>query len=105
MNEQSKLVLKTIQEMKDNGALDEDLYCKCLVELAYAFLKKGEFDDCVQTVGKCNPKYFGDKQLEHMIEDQVYREIVIYLAYKFVQLGVVELDGTAVPTQKNGGTA
>jgi hypothetical protein len=93
-----KIDIQAIEDMKNNHVLDEDLYCKCMVEMAYNLFREGDVDGCLHAINKCNPSYFNDKQLVHMQEDIVYKNIVIYLACKFIQIGLVETD--VHPTQK-----
>lgn len=100
MDEKSRLAVKSIDEMKASDALDNDSYCKCMVELSYNFFKDGDVDSCIQMIGKCSPEYFKSKQLQHMQEDEVYKDTVIYLAFKFVQMGLVEA-GLDVPWTTN----
>ncbi len=105
MTEAGKLAIKAIDDMKSSEALDIDSYCKCMVELAHNFFREGDIDGCIQTIGKCPPDYFKEAQFKHMEEDAVYKDTVIYLAYKFIQMGMVNVGEDMQPTQKQIGSA
>lgn len=98
------LDIDSIDQMKKSGALDTDSYHKCLVELAYRFFKDGDNDNFVLSLSKCNPNYFKSKCMKHMEEDEVYKDIVIYISYKLMQCGMIEAD-LAQPNVKNPGVA
>jgi hypothetical protein len=105
VNDKNKLAIKAIDEMKSSEMLDLDNYHKCMVELAYQFFKEGDIDSGIQMIGKCQPEYFGAKQLQHMKEDEVYKNIVLYLAYKFIQYDMVDVGVEYKPNQKSVGIA
>jgi hypothetical protein len=76
-----------------------------MVELAHNFFREGDLDACIQTIGKCPPEYFKETQFIHMQEDAVYKDTVIYLAYKFIQMGMVNVGLDIAPTQSKWGVA
>ena len=104
MNEQAKLAMKAIEDMKTNESLDVDSYHKCMVELAHNLFKDGDIDGCVQTISKVKPEYFTGKALDHMAEDETYKENVLYLAYKFIQMNMVDV-GFDIETNQRMGLA
>lgn len=91
MNDKAKLAMKAIDDMKANESLGQDDYCKCMIELAYSFFKEDDLDSCLQSIGKCPPEYFKEGQYKQMLEDEVYKDTVIYLAFKLVQMGIVDV--------------
>lgn len=102
MNEKTKLAIKAFDELKNSDLLDIDSYHKCLVELSYNTFRDGDLDACIQTIGRVSPDYFLTKQVEHMLEDENYKNMVLYMAYKFIQMGVVEAGLEINPTQNSG---
>lgn len=104
MNDKSKLAIKAIDDMKANESLDMDLYNKLMVELAHNLFKDGDVDGCVQTINKVKPEYFKGKAFEHMAEDATFKENVLYLAYKFIQMNMVDV-GFDVETNQRMGLA
>lgn len=102
MNEKSKLAMKAIDDMKINESLDIDSYHKVLVELSHNFFRDGDMDACVQTISKVAPEYFKGKALDHMAEDATYRDTVLYLAYKFIQTGMVDVGFDIEANQRMG---
>lgn len=102
MNDKSKAAIKAIDDMKTNESLDVDSWSKCMVELAHNFIRDGELDDCIQTLGRVSPEYFRDKQVQHMAEDETYRNNVFYLTYKLIQFGIVDVGYNIEHTQRWG---
>lgn len=104
MNPKNQLALEALYEIRDNRMLDQDTCYKCLVELAYTSFREGEITDCLELLGRVTPEYYQNKQLDHMKEDEFYRDSVIYLACKLIQMGMVEV-GYDVPATQNKGNA
>jgi hypothetical protein len=104
MEDKSKTAIKAIDEMKANESLDIDSYHKCMVELAHNFFRDGDTDACIQTINKVDPEYFKSKVVDHMEQDTTYRDNVIYLAYKFIQTGMVDV-GFDIETNQRMGIA
>ena len=102
MNPKNELALEALNEIKASNMLDQDMCYKCLVELAYTSFKDGDVQDCLELLGRVSPDYYKNKQFDHMSEDESYKDSVIYLAYKLIQMGVVDMGLNPIPTQNKG---
>ena len=101
MNEQSRLAIKAIDDMRSSGSLDDSTYYKFMMEMAYDFYKKDDIDGCVFSVGRCPPDYYVDEFAKQMDEDSVFKDKMVYLSYKFVIMNMVDV-GYDVPTNQKG---
>lgn len=105
MEESSRLALLEIENMKNNGSLDDATFYKYMMEMAYAFFLKNDNDSCIICVGRCPPEYFIDMYKQHMEEDQFFLDKMVYLSYKFVLMGMVDVGYDVRPNQKGVGRA
>lgn len=98
--DQVEQALKTVDQIHDSGAMPDDVYYKCLVSLAYEYIQADDHQAGLVLISKCPPSYFQDVQPGQMQEDGLYRDVVVLLAYKLIQLGVVTGDvDLYAPTQ------
>ena len=82
--------LKMVEEMHKTGALSEGVWAKCLVSLAYEYALAEEDQMALVLLVKAPPEYYKDVQPQQMDADAQYRDLVILLAYRLVQMGVVD---------------
>ena len=82
--------IDNLNKMKAEELVDDALYFKCLVEIGYSFLRDGDLNACLEMICKCEPEYFKTTQIQQMHEDPTYKEMVVYMAGKFIQYGLVE---------------
>jgi len=84
--------LKVVESIRATGAMSDGAYYKCLVSLAYEYVLADEDQMALVLLSKAPEDYYRVVQLQQMSEDSMYRDLVILLAYRLVQMGVV--DGT-----------
>lgn len=82
--------LETVEKIHNFGAMADDVFFKCLTSLAYEYVMVEELDIGLMLLNRCGGDYFKDVQPKQMDEDEKYRELVIRLAYKLIQFGVVD---------------
>lgn len=82
--------LKMIEDIRKTGTLSEGAYYKCLVSLAYEYCLADEDQLALVMLAKAPPEYYKVVQPQQMEADAQYRDLVILLAYRIVQMGVVE---------------
>ena len=82
--------LKTIEEIKKQGVMSDDVYHKCLVSLAFEYACADQQQECLVQLARVPASYYKDVQLKHMREDSMYRDLVVLLSYKLIQMGVVD---------------
>src|SRR4051812_16870084 len=81
--------LKMIEEMHKQ-VMSDDVYHKCVVSLAYEYLMAGEQQEGLRQIMRVPVGYYQDVQLKQMRDDEMYRDLVVLLSYRLIQLGVVE---------------
>lgn len=95
--------LKMIEEMYKTKAFSDNVYYKCLVSLAYEYCMAEEDQLALVLLAKAPPEYYKVVQPQQMEADAQYRDLVILLAYRMVQMGVVDgADEVHVPTMPAG---
>lgn len=99
-------MLKTVETMHGVGAMPVRDFCKCLVSLGYEYILMGATETGLGLLLRVNtlePEYYPRFQLEDMEADELYKEVVVRLAYRLVQLGIVAGgDEVHAPTQPRG---
>ena len=91
--------LKMIEDIRKTGSLSDGAYHKCLVSLAYEYCLVDEDQMALVLLAKAPPEYYQTVQPQQMEVDEQYRDLVVLLAYKLIQMGVVDGDQeTHVPT-------
>ena len=91
--------LKTIEEIRKQGIMGDDVYHKCIVSLAYEYACADQQQECLVQLTRVPPSYYKDVQLQHMKDDSMYRDLVVLLSYKLIQMGVVDgSEEIVVPT-------
>lgn len=99
IKEQIDGAVKQIEMMHDQGALGSEAYYKCLVSLAYEYVCADDLQEALKQLSRVPGSYYQDVQLRHMREDSMYRDLVVLLSYKLIQLGVVEgTEELVIPT-------
>lgn len=82
--------LRMVEEMHKTGALDDSVWAKCLVSLAYEYILVEEDQFALVLISKAPVEYYKTVQPQQMEEDPMYGDLVVLLAYKLVQMGVVD---------------
>jgi len=82
--------LKVVEALKASGALGDGAYFKCLVSLAYEYILVEEDQFALVLISKAPVEYYKTVQPQQMEEDPMYGDLVVLLAYKLVQMGVVD---------------
>lgn len=91
--------LLLIESIRAAGAMGDDVYHKCLVSLAYEYTLVDEDEEALILIVKVPTSYYESVQFEQMEADSLYQDTVVRLAYKLIQMGVVEgSDKLYVPT-------
>jgi hypothetical protein len=91
--------LKLVETLRANSAMGDDAYYKCLVSLAYEYLLADEHQLALVLLAKPPVDYYERVQLRQMEEDGMYRDLVVLLAYRLVQMGLVtSSEDTLSPT-------
>ena len=95
--------LRLIETIRNSGSLGDDSYHKCLVSLGFEYLVAGETNKGLLLILKVPSDYYRLVQLQQMEEDSMYRDLVIGLGYKLVQLGLAQgTEEIYPPTQPPG---
>lgn len=97
-----KMAIDAVESMRKLNSISDDDFCRIMVEMAFNAIRNGDTESCAVAISKCPVEYFRGKQKEHMEEDSVFRDSVIYLAYKLIQLGLVDVGLDITTTQKRG---
>lgn len=91
--------LATIEKIFKSGAMESQVYYKCLVSLAYEYILADAGQEGLIQLSRVPPAYFKDYQLAQMKADSMYSDLVVLLSYKLIQMGVVDgSDEVVVPT-------
>lgn len=91
--------LATIEKINKSGAMERQVYHKCLVSLAYEYILADATQEGLIQLSRVPPAYFKDYQLDQMREDSMYSDLVVLLSYRLIQMGVVDgSDEVVVPT-------
>lgn len=96
--EQIDQSLLDVEKMRQSGGFTDDLYHKLLVCVAYEYLVAGEQQQGLVQLSRIPPSYFLDVQMGQMAEDRSYRDLVVLLSYRLIQLGVVDTEEHMQPT-------
>lgn len=96
--EQIDRSLLDVEKIRQSGGFADDLYHKLIVCVAYEYLVAGEQQQGLVQLSRVPPSYFLDVQVKQMDEDRSYRDLVVLLSYKLVQLGVVDMEEHMEPT-------
>ena len=95
--------LKMIEDIRKTGTLSDGAYYKCLVSLAYEYTMAEEDQMALVLLSKAPAEYYKTVQPQQMEVDSAYRDVVILLAYKLIQMGVVDgAEDVHTPTMKPG---
>ncbi len=94
-NRQTQEALKKMWLSKE---ISDRLYHKSLVQLGYDFFNSGDTEGAIECLGSVNPTYFENEQRVDMEEDQSYANIVVVMAYKMIQLSIVDMGSDPEPT-------
>lgn len=91
--------LATVEKIYKTESMERQVYHKCLVSLAYEYLMADAPQEGLIQLSRVPAAYFKDFQLDQMREDSMYRDLVVLLSYKLIQMGVVDgADEVVVPT-------
>jgi len=91
--------LRLIEEIRASGTLSDGSYFKCLVSLAYEYVLVDEDQLALVLISKAPPEYYRVTQPQQMEVDSMYRDLVVFLAYELIQMGVIDDDTpTLAPT-------
>ncbi len=88
--EEVTAALKQMDAIRATGAMSDDVYHKVLVSLAYEYLMVNAQQEGLRLLMKVPASYYKEVQLKQMYEDLMYRDLVVLLSYKLIQLGIVE---------------
>lgn len=95
--------LKVVEEIRKTGAMSDGSYYKCLVSLAYEYALAEEDQMALVLLAKAPPDYYKTVQPQQMDADKQYSDLVVLLAYKLIQMGVVDgSEEVHVPTMPPG---
>ena len=90
VKEQVEAAVKQMDMMYEQGAMGAEVYYKCLVSLAYEYVCCDELQMGLIQLARVPASYFQDVQLRQMREDGMYRDLVVLLSYKLIQMGIIE---------------
>jgi len=80
--------------------MPDDSYHKCLVSLAYEYFRAGEDQVGLIILNRIPASYYETVQYQQMLDDASYRDLVLLLVYRMIQMGVVQgADDLYVPNQ------
>jgi hypothetical protein len=82
--------LQMVNQMRASAAMEIDSWAKCLVSLCYEFTLIQEDMTALRLLASIPVDYFKFSQINQMKEDSMYRDLVVLLSYKLIQMGVVE---------------
>lgn len=99
--------LASVESMKTKGQLGDEDYFKCLVSLAWEFLNCGGQGErrAYSLLNKVGPDYFlpGGVCTKQGLEDAAYGVLLVKMAFKLLQYGLVGGDENIYgATQKPG---
>lgn len=91
--------LKVVETLHSSGAMSDGSWAKCVVSLAYEYTMIEEDQMALVLLARPPVEYYQTVQPQQMEADDQYRDLVILLAYKLIQMGVVEgADDVHTPT-------
>lgn len=88
-------ILKTaaaLRSLRNNGQISEDVYCKEVVKLASEFHKIHDSAEALMLLRSLPSDYFGEPQLQQMLEDEAYCELAYALAEALLTGGYLDED-------------
>lgn len=77
-------------QLRAERVIDDNLYFKCLVSLAYEYAENQENEQCARLLFQCPPDYFSQVLPRQVQEDKLYRDCVIRLTYNLIRAGYIE---------------
>lgn len=86
------LAFRQVVKMHMDGSMPTDVYYKCLICLAYEYIQNDDHQIAIILIHKCPPEYFEKVQPDQVKEDKAYADVVTLLAYKLIQMGLVDGD-------------
>lgn len=84
--------VKDFETLHADGVIDDNLYFKCLVSLAYEYSENQELEQSARLVFTCPPEYYQSVLPIQVREDKQYRDCVIRLTYYLVKAGYIEFE-------------
>jgi hypothetical protein len=86
--------LDSADRMKARGQITDDDHHKILVCLSYEYLQLDQVTRACALLNRCDPTYFdpGGIQFLQAKADKHYAELLVKLAYRLLQLGLVGAD-------------
>lgn len=99
--EEIEAALKSIDKMRDAGALPDDSYYKCIVTLASEVLcNHSDQEQALILLNRCPPSYYGQVLPDQLREDEMFAVVVLELTYKIIQHGILgtELHKPTMPS-------
>jgi len=84
------VALKVVEDLFRAGSLEEAVYYKLIVSLAYEYFCCDEQQEALVHISRVPAAYFELHQLDQMRQDGMYAELVVLLSYKMIQAGVME---------------
>lgn len=89
--------LDAVEKIRAANAMADDVYHKCLVSLAYEYILVDETEVALVLLNRPGTEYYEKVQSKQMEEDELYRQLVVLLAYKLIQAGLVEGSDSLYP--------
>lgn len=91
--------LQVVEQLRKTEVMGQDVYHKCLVSIAYEYVMADLLEEGLMQLSRVPADYYRDVQPRHMEDDSMYRDLVVILAYRLIQAGVVEnSDPVSTPT-------
>jgi hypothetical protein len=95
--EKADAALKVVEDIYKTGSMSDGSYYKCLVSLAYEYCLADEDQMALVLISRAPAEYYRVVQPQQMEVDSQYRDLVVLLAYRLIQMGVVD-ENPHVPT-------
>lgn len=87
--------IEALRAMLHGGSIDSNLYHKTLVGFAYEYFLLEATEDGLLLLNSIPEEYYRDVQMDQATQDPHYKETVLALADKLVDLGVLVKKATS----------
>lgn len=95
---QCEASLAALDELWRSGVLEDAIYFKAKVAIAYEYVVGEAMNDAVDILVAIPASYYRDHQLAQMREDPKYSELVVYIAKQLLATGTLSVDPFGKPT-------
>lgn len=78
-----------LQQACNEGMISNSLLQMTIVSLSYEAFAENDIDNCLILLNKMDPEYLKGDAILDMKNDEIFRQTVMYLAFKLTQIGLI----------------